>query len=150
VDRLIAALEANDLDALIDLIVLEPQPCVADVQGLGGPPECGTGEVVGTEVDVVLFASCEGYWVREHQLEMNLARFVEGEIELYGVYAGSGPAFDGADYVAVFAAERETGTLAQVVYLSDRGITGIDYGCGQTPETFVENGSFAGVIVEPR
>lgn len=149
IDRAITAMTDGELAPVIDLIVLEPVACVVQPQGLGAPPECTTDEAAGTPVDVVLFASCEGYYVREFQLEMNLARFVEGDVELYGVFGTNTTRFGGADFVAVFSAEREGGTLAQLLYFTDEGIVGVDYGCGQTPAQFVETQVFTDVVVAP-
>jgi hypothetical protein len=149
VDEAIAAVRDGELRSVIDMLVFQQEACSPAGQGAGAPPECGAGEAPGTLVDVVMFASCEGYWVREHQAQTNLARFVEGDVELYGVFRTDGPAFDGADYVAIFAAERDEGTLAEAVYLTDEGITGADYGCGQSPEQYVRSGGYTGVIVAP-
>jgi hypothetical protein len=148
-DRAVAAVGNGDLNAVIDQLVFTQQACAPATGGLGGPPECGPGEVPGTVVGVVLFASCEGYWVRESQAERTLARFVEGKIELHGAYATNARGFEDAQYIAIFGAEREGGRHAQALYVSAAGIVGVDYGCGQSPQQMVEQNQLTDPIILP-
>ena len=43
-DEIIAAAEANDVEALRRLLVFTPTACATNVQGAGGPPDCRPGD----------------------------------------------------------------------------------------------------------
>jgi len=153
VDKAIAAVEAGDIDAFIDLILLAPEDCVARNDGLGGPPLCEPGEAPGTPVDVVPFASCEGYWSREGALSQALRPLFDGQVRLYAVYetGGNERLFDreGAYAVIFEVTGGPNGPQGRDVIMTDEGVVGVNFGCGQSAEQLVEFHQLTDAIVEP-
>jgi hypothetical protein len=148
VDALIDAIEKRDFDALRELLRLEPEPCAAPGQGSGGPPACEPGEGIGTPVDVLPFASCEGYWVREGALLQALSPLVQGNARLHGVYREEQMLFDRqGDYAVLFDLAGDAAPRGANILVTDDGVTGVSFGCGETAAQLVQALGLADLIV---
>jgi hypothetical protein len=149
VDAAIDAVLSGDAAGLARLVEYRPVACVVNPQGLGAPPNCIGDETNGTPVDVLAVAQCEGGYTRP---PADLQPFITGGEQLYAVY-DDGDSFLGGPYVAVFsypAPAQQTGHWARALFMDDTGITGVHYGCAQTPEQFVEFNRLASAIVPPK
>jgi hypothetical protein len=148
VDAAIDAVLSGDAAGLARLVEYRPVACVVNPQGLGAPPACMGDEIERTPVDVLALAQCEGFYTRP---PADLSGFVTGGEELYAVY-DDGDSFLGGPYVVVFsypAPAQQTGIWARALFMDDKGITGIHYGCAQTPEQFASFNQLMSAIVPP-
>jgi hypothetical protein len=151
VDAAIEAVERGDVKAFIDLVLLAPEPCAPPAQGAGGPPQCAAGEAAGTPVEVAPFASCEGYWSRMDGLRQALTPLFDRPARLYAVYEATNERlFDReGDYAVIFEVTGgPEGPLARDVVMTDEGVVGVNFGCGQNPAQMVEQHQLTEAIVE--
>lgn len=150
IDQAIAAVAETDIASLVGQANFQTLEC-ATVEGIGGPPPCLEDEAEGTEVDVLFAASCEGYYIRHDAVEAALNAFLGREPALHGVYRHNGLIFPSSQYVLVFDGNSalELGVGALQLFVSDDGITGINFGCGQTAESLVEMQALDDAILPP-
>jgi hypothetical protein len=139
IDRAMAAVRSASVSQLAALVHLEPTAC-GNVAGLGGPPECRLGEAGGTLVDVLYSSSCEGSYVRQDGVEPLLARFIEGEAKLAGVYRHNGLTrlYPASPYLLVYSFDTPAGSLARVLFVSDAGIEGVTFACGSSAKEWLD------------
>jgi hypothetical protein len=146
VDGAIAAIKSGDVDALVDLMLLEPERC-APPAGAGGPPACNAGEATGTEIDVVPIVSCEAGWGREAALPQVLSSLAGGEATLFAVYRGDESVFGRrGDYGVIFTYHTATGDIARNFVMTDNGVVGVDLGCGESAHQMVERHKLTDVV----
>lgn len=150
IDAALAALEAGDIAALRAQLQLEAIACVAEPEGIGGPPICEAGEAEGTPVEVLALAQCEGSYGRAPELDAALTRFVAQGVELYAVYRTPDPYFPDGDYAIVVSVDDPDAVgAAREVVLNDAGIVGLNYGCAETPEQLVQTRRLTDAIIAP-
>lgn len=103
VDRVIEAVEAQDVETLASMLTYFEEPC-GPPDGIPSPPPCPRGEPEGTPVEVWWSGECEGYYVTRTETGEHIRSRVEAEdLRLYAVYRdGSKLGFD-ADYVVLFS-----------------------------------------------
>lgn len=150
VDAAIDAVLSGDTGALNALVQYEPVVCTAKSEGIGGPPECEGEEADGTPIDVLAVAECEGFYQRP---PADLHAFVSGDERLYAVYRDAADSFLGGPYVLVFSypAPAAQGTRwARALFMDVIGITGVHYGCAQTPEQFVTFNQLTDTVIPPQ
>jgi hypothetical protein len=156
VDAIANAVSAGGTAApLADLVLFRQVACeVPSGQGAGGPPPCREGEAAGTEVLVVLAASCEGFYAREDELQ--LQSIMLADPPLFGAFHIS----DGSQVATIWTDARYavvlnrlgggTGSqLAFTLFADDEGIVGYSAGCGETPEQYVELQGLTDAIIAP-
>ncbi len=159
VDAVIAAVEARDIGALVALLRYTNVACVATPEGLSGDPPCD-GAPEGTLVETVPMASCEGGYVPAAQARDTLNGVLTGRpltaTDVYGVYrtAGSGLAssfFSRAnlEHAVVLATDAGDRIDAWALLVGGSGIMGLENGCAETPETFVENWQLMDAVLAP-
>jgi hypothetical protein len=148
VDRGLDGVLDRRVDQLVSQVALQRMPCTT-AAGLGGPPKCREGEVEGTQVDVVFASSCEGFYLRQGELQETLGRFVEGDVRLAGVYRHNGLIFPSSQYVLVFSGESPAGRIARTLFVSDQGIVGITFACGTPARDYVEQNGLRDAILVP-
>lgn len=132
-NRVMAAIAANDPAALAALVTYARTPCETTPRGAGGPAICREGEAEGTLVDAVLAAQCEGFYVRPDELTLDDLQI--GTSQASGAWRKSDVFSLPSRYVMIF--ERSSDVPPQgaawALVLDDDGIIAIDYGCGQSP-----------------
>jgi hypothetical protein len=136
-DEVIAAFEAQDLERIAELLAYQDVACAPPAEGSGGPPECADGEPAGTLVSVIALAQCEGFYAREGEVVLDPVG--RGEVSVYGVYRTPAQYFPEGDYAVVFRHQpsASNGSALEVIVGED-GVTGINFGCGETPEQLVQ------------
>lgn len=132
----IAAFEDQDLARIATLLAYQEVACAPPAQGSGGPPACGAGEAEGMLVSVLPLAQCEGFYAREGEVVLDPVG--RGDVSLYAVYRTPTQYFPEGDYAVVFRHEpsASSGSALEVIVGED-GVTGINFGCGETPEQLV-------------
>ncbi len=150
IDAAIDAMLITDLSALRAMIRFTPTPCVISPEGLGALPTCRPGEAEGTAVDVLPIAQCEGFFARPDELALDGVPSLA--VRLYAVYRAPADVFPPGKYFVLFSA-RAPGAADAVrgfaLVMTDDGITGIHFGCAQTPEQIVEFQRLTDAIVAP-
>lgn len=132
VDRVIEAVEAEDIETLSAMVAYFEQPC-GPPQGIPAPPQCPEGEPDGTPVDVWWSATCEGYFVSRAETQSHIMGRVEDVgLRLYAVYPGGSDLGFDADYTILYRnAERVNDILdGQRVSLKDGRIQSWTSSCG--------------------
>lgn len=128
-DAVIAAMLANDTAALADLVHYTSVECVAQAEGLGGPPLCEEGEAEGTVVEVLPQAFSHGSYTRRADI---MEQLPQGDFSLYAAYHVSAetrePYFPVGQYAAVFVDESLAFYNGLTIHVTDDGIVRIDYG----------------------
>lgn len=148
VDTAIDAVRAGDVDALREMFVYSPVPCVVSPEGLGAPPTCIDGEADGTPVDVISVAQCEGYYVRPDKAD-GIELPVQAST-LYAVYGASDTLWPEGEYAVIFDRGESNFPQAWELILTDDGISGIHHGCAMSPERIVEFQQLTDAIVAPQ
>lgn len=144
VDRAIRALGARDAEAFTALLLFAPERCAAPGQGSGGPPDCEPGGAVGTPVDVLPAASCEGYWMREPEAQAGLRPLFDAPPQLVGVYRTEQRLFNRAGtYAVIVDLPVSGGPRGANIIMTPDGVAGIDFGCGESGAELIER---AGVM----
>jgi hypothetical protein len=152
VDAAIAAIQAGDVDTLMQQVAYEKHACVAppDVQPLEGRPRCGAGETTGDLVDGFGVSQCEGYTIRSGNTEAirdAIDDYVTEPLALYGAYHTLPTTWSGRGrYVAVFYAPPDRAGLSIVAILNDVGVVGIGTGCGNSPAQLAVSGAVQGPL----
>jgi hypothetical protein len=151
VDSILAALEAGDAQALIDLMVFRTAPCRAEPPPLSAEPRCPEGEEDGSPVDSFAYAECEGVSLTPDEGADSVRSQPLDSSAVYGVYATPldstyGRALFQSQYAIVM--ERDDGQ-AWVLLAHEDGLIGLDSGCAQTPAALVESAGLAGTRLTP-
>jgi hypothetical protein len=150
VDAAIDAALSRDIDALRQAIVYTPAACVTEPEGPGSPPTCRPGESEGTLVDVLPSAQCEGFFSRPDAIDLD-GVFNVSVMGLYGVYRTPADFFPPGAYAVVFTQNRPgIDEAGRELVMTDAGIVGINYGCGETPQQMVEFQHLTDTIIPPR
>ncbi len=137
VDAVIEAVSSGDPEALRPLIRYSKIGCVAELVGIGSPPKCDPGEAVGTLVDVLPAAQCEGYYVRLTEIDSLLAFETAPGRRLYAVFRMAGASSPAGKYVIVFSQVRSGRDTAAEIVVDGGGVSGVNHGCGESPEETV-------------
>lgn len=149
VDRVIAAVRDGDTASLQAQLRYATVACVATPpEGAGGPPVCRDGEADGTDVDVFPAAQCEGFWLRPDEVDVIRWPYVDARI--HGAYRTPPNFYPPGTYAVVM--QRMDGMAAGLGWLlavSDDGITGINFGCGETPEQLAANQRLTDALIAP-
>jgi hypothetical protein len=126
VDRILSAIELDDLQKLRDLLGFVTVPCTK-AEGLGGPPKCLENEVEGVLVDVLPFLESEGSFLRKADIQDWQGIDVS---HLYAVYRVAESAYSeeycpAGEYAIMFVApDNMTGVVLQI---REAKIIRIDY-----------------------
>ena len=139
IDQVLEAVESGDSDALIAQAKISIQKCT-HAQGAGGPPKCRPSEAEGTSVEVMFASSCEGFYLRHDDLDSTAARFLEGTPKVHSVYPHNGLLFPSSQYIVLLSATPNEGipaTLGRELFVSDNGIVGLNFGCGESPRDMI-------------
>ena len=144
VDDVIAAVAGGNTATLAALIRPQRVPC-ANVQGLGGPPDCGAAPGAppeGTIVDAFPFYTCEREWLFD--LDTFAERWLTLIGDLYAVVRIDTPtppeeSPDGG-YGIIYENVDPAVETAHALIVTDAGIVSADSLCGGLPEAFLEDG----------
>jgi hypothetical protein len=139
VDDAIAAIIAGDATALAEQAVFSQIGCT-NVDGLGGPPKCGPGQAEGTQLEVLPAAACEGYYLTSGEIAGSFEAFVNADSKVHGIFRSGGIAdFFSGSYVILLDVNdpQYGGQLAREAYVSDKGVTGLFFGCGQSVQDLI-------------
>lgn len=155
VDRVIAAVRDGDTASIQAQLRFATVACVADPpEGAGGPPLCRDDEADGTEVEVFAAAQCEGFWLRPDEVDVIGWPYVDAEFHAaYRTPAGFYP--EGAYAVVLRRADGMAAGLGWLLAVADddaeggAGITGINFGCGESPEQLVTNQRLTDALIAP-
>jgi hypothetical protein len=143
---------AGDYLSVEELFVYQMVACAVDVMGAGGPPECEADEADGTEVEVLPVSQCEGAYLRPQDVFL-AQRMRDQESALYAVYnAATADIFPAGDYAVVFSYVRPAmpdTTLTLELLMSDAGVVGVNFACGEDPATLVSEQGLTEAIVAP-
>jgi hypothetical protein len=139
VDAAIAAVEAGDIDALMQQVTYTKQPCIAlaDVQPLEGRPVCRSGELTGDLVDDFAVGNCDGGVIRREDaaaIRQALETFLHGPLRFFGAFSTTPGVWGAGKYVAVFFVPPGGPGRARVAMLDEAGIVGAATGCGASAE----------------
>jgi hypothetical protein len=152
VDEAIELVVAGDYQSVEELFVFQMVPCAVDVMGAGGPPECEADEADGTEVEVLPVSQCEGAYLRPQDVFF-AQRLRDQELALYAVYnAANADIFPAGEYAVFFSyvrPEMPDTTLTLELLMSDAGVVGVNFGCGEDPATLVSQQGLTEAIVAP-
>jgi hypothetical protein len=159
VDAVIAAIESGDIGALVALLRYTKVACVATPEGLSVDPPCD-GEPEGTLVEAVPMASCEGGYVPAALARDALNGLLTGkplaDADVHGVYRTAGSGFASSffsraalEYAVVLVTNVDTGMDTWALLLGGGGIVGVENGCAETPETFIENWRLTDAVLSP-
>ena len=135
-DAVLAALEAPTPDGLKALFMLTPSPCVNDPKTITNPPLCPPGVAAKTMVPVFRAMGCEAHW--PDYLESVLSGAWKYPRPLLAIFRTVPEAFawlPAADYGVIIETR---GAPTVVVRISAAKVNGIDTGCGQGLDHFVE------------
>ena len=136
IDKVIQAVASGDSAQLEALLDFQDVPCVLEQIGIGAPPLCLAGESEGTPVETFLFLQCEGANVRRSEIETGLANVVGADHRPIAVYEYDEDTFGaGAQY---FMTLQPLEPYAYAFITSETGVIAIHFGCGWSPEDFVE------------
>jgi hypothetical protein len=129
VDTVFAAMLSGDVDTLVNVTQFLTLNCIAEPQGLGGPPLCAEGEPDGTPLEVLPVASSEGTYVRRADIA---AQYPVAPYSLLAVYrvaddVRQDETFPAGDYAMVFIDDGRSFFNAVVLRVTDAGIVRIDY-----------------------
>jgi hypothetical protein len=151
VDEAIAAMTAGDLEAIEGMFEFQPVACAVDVMGAGGPPECEADEAEGTMVQVLPVAQCEGAYLREQ--DVFFAQRLRGQtMQFHTMFNAPEGLFPEGKYAVIFAytrPERPDETLALELMMDDTGVTGVNYGCGESPQQLIAAQGLTNGVVGP-
>lgn len=136
VDRAIAEMLERDHAGLLGRFVFTARPC--STAGGIGSVRCPVGQPSGTSVHVFRSVSCQSSWLPQGDpaLEAAAQQLVSHPKALFAVARVSGDA-TGADFAVFFGGYSDPGTpevegtddSARVLYVSEAGISGVDFGC---------------------
>lgn len=150
VDAALAALVEQDAAALGAQARFQQLACETEPMGIGGPPICEAGEADGTVVSVFPVAQCEGGFIREGALAGAFTSLTKYPVDVYGVYRTPPQYFpEGAYTIVIDSPDPERPGSAREIVLDDVGITGINYGCAESPEVLVQNRRLTDAIIAP-
>lgn len=153
-DRLIRLVEDRDIDGLATAVQFINLPCVTEVEGLGGPPECLDGEAEGTLVAVMPFAACEGTYIRADGLAPMFQSMLVNQ-QLHSAFAlkqGGTADFPIGEYGLVFNVEDavDIGTTGLMLGISADGeIVSVWRGCAYTAAELFQIHAGDEVLLEP-
>ena len=125
----------------------------ATVEGLGGPPSCPDGVVVGTEVEVFPVLGSEGSFMKPEDMET----FLDNSIvkNLYAVYRVTPnpniePYFPEGEYAMLF--ERDLNDILSPVILrvQDGKIVRMDFRMGISPEDILKEIPAEQIVLTPQ
>lgn len=154
IDDAIAAVEADDTDALIATMLFAQIECSATPVPLYQVPPCD-GEPEGSLIDAFPMASCEGAYVPRADATDGVRQSVDERTPatLYGVFETTGTQVDdgfadraGPKYAAVFTYDFTGDTYAWALLLNDEGLVGALLGCAEDPAGFVANWRFSETV----
>lgn len=144
VDDVIAAVASGDAVSLAALIRPQRVPC-ANVQGLGGPPNCGAAPGAppeGTVVEAFPFYTCEREWLFD--LDTFAERWLTLIGDLYAVVRIDTPTppeeLPDGGYGIIYENADPAIETAHALILTDAGIVSADSLCGGRPEAFLADG----------
>jgi hypothetical protein len=146
VDQVMASLIRQDLNSVLGDVEFSLRDCVADAT-VGSPPKCAAGQAIGTPVQTLFFAQCEGAYMTtldEVRVAVSNLFAKSGTSSIYAVARGG--VFDQPqdDYVIMLAQGPNASGDANgsLWYVTSSGkIHGINLGC--PPETLAQVLSFA-------
>jgi hypothetical protein len=146
-DEVIASVLEGDMGALVERAQPVTLACTT-APGAGGPPQCETGEMQGTMVEVFPFGSCQGEYVRQEDLQGLFDRELGATSPLlYAVFEleDEGTAdFPRGDYGLLFETDATGGPAGMrhgiIVGASEDGdIISLWRGCQATPEALFDS-----------
>lgn len=154
VDALIDAVEAKDAAKLASLVEYTPWPCT-DRVGIGYAPRCTGGQVPGTRVDVMPYATCEGASALPNEVGPVLKALVtDQQPSLYAVTAYT--TFDDPHLpTGSFAVVLQTygGTpqpTGRILFAnSDGKLLSFRTGCPATPRELLDSLAGTRIVVPP-
>jgi hypothetical protein len=139
VDDAIAARLAGDFEAVEGMFEFQSVACEVDVMGAGGPPECEADEADGTLVDVLPVAQCEGAFLREQ--DVFFAQRLRGHaVQFVSMFNAPDDIYPEGDYAVIFGytrPEMPDKTLALELMMDPAGVTGVNFGCGESPQELI-------------
>lgn len=140
IDELIAAVLDGDMGTLVERAQVVTLACTTS-PGAGGPPQCAAGELPGAQVEVFPFATCQGEYVRQQDLNGVFARELEDVgAEIYAVFEledEGTPQFPLGTHGILFETEGRGGSGPQGVLIGtneDGDVISLYRGCQATAE----------------
>ena len=154
VDKVIAAVEADDIEKLMSFVRFTDVPCTSTRPTSIPIVRCPTGEPDGSPVGALLSASCEGTWMEAadgatDRLRSSLS--VTGST-VYAVYhpaRAASEAFPAVAYAVVLTFPLNGQTAGFALLLDDEGIVGYDVDCGLPAERMAEFEHFGDAVLPP-
>lgn len=155
IDRVLAAIETGDVDALVSMVGFLRAPCVA---GEGTDPHdgpvCRQEEVVGTPAEYFLATACApfGYFRRDETEKIRevLSEFAGGGLLLFAVFDQDAPA--ATEMVFAPAASDDLSAMAgSSLWVTALGIGGARVGCSEGPgdRLMRETAAGAPILLQP-
>lgn len=148
VDRVLDAVEAQDIDAFVDLVRYERVACVKRQRGIGGPPRCPPGVKGGTRIEVFPVGQCEGFYLYPDDLPRFVRNYLTPGLRLYAVYAGR-PRFIEEGRYGIVLSDDPRGLLGELIVVGEDGVRYINYGCSGSPASFLRYWGARRLIVPP-
>ncbi len=155
IDMFLDALAASDLSALLGRVDYKQVACVREQRGIGGPPLCGEGEPEGTLVDVVIFAQCEGHYVRRQDMAAPFSLLLGKSWALYSVVQPGPPSRDsftpGIWQAILVDLEAAADSFQRSIspWFNEAGLSGFLNTCGQANPGDVERSGTAPAFLLP-
>ena len=134
IDQVIDVMMDKDIDARLELVQFTTTACTI-IDGLGGPPKCGPGEVDGTIVYAFPVSSGEGHFVRPYKIQEVFDFTVRG---LFAVYVVPEDAYHtdywpAGEYGIVFTSEDGDSPHVITVLIEDGLIVRLEFNPGWPP-----------------
>ena len=131
VDAIIREILTKDSLALRERIVFHESTCIHPNDPHGAP--CKAGEEIGTQIEVFRIAHCEGYETRDEEY---IHKILEDLVSWStGIYAVSGDLANQNYELFLTSTDNDN---AITVFIEDKGINNIIFGCEQPPTEMLE------------
>lgn len=152
-DAVLDAISAQDARSLSALVSYSRLACTTS-EGLGGAPNCGSGEATGSVRDVLPILACEGGFVSPQDAQSFLDSAVIGvSPSVYAVTTASGtsdgPYFPHGAYSVFIQTTQQPGG-GRILWVSDDGrIIAVTTGCLRTASQLYDGKRGTTVLIPP-
>lgn len=148
VDSVVAAVQAHDSQALLDLMGYESVACSSAQVAVDVSPACRAGEEDGAMVNVLRMAQCEGSFLRPGDVPNALVHFLDARPSVYAAFKAP-ETWEAGEYAVVLLDTRLGGAIASQIVIEGGKIVLLDFGCGETPEEKVAGIDPVDFLIDP-
>jgi hypothetical protein len=148
VDSVVAAVQARDSQALLDLMGYESVACSSAQVAVDVSPACRSGEEEGAMVNVLRMAQCEGSFLRPGDVPNALAHFLDASPSVYAAFKAP-ETWEAGEYAVVLSDTQQGGAHASQLVIEGGKIVLLDFGCGETPEEKVADIDPVDFLIDP-